>query len=118
MTAGTGGIPLLRSVSEERIQEALTIEYETVDGIKQEQTKHQIVAEGEETIELTCITEKDAEIYRSIIEGTHRSYSNDSSMMEIIMEEARAYFEKGKDASATADIIQNRVSVYVSERME
>ncbi len=112
------GNPLLRSVSEERIQEALTVEYETVDGIKQEKVKQQIMAEGEETTGLSCITEQDAETYRSIIEGTHRSYSNDPGMMEIIMEEAGAYFEKGKDADAVADIIQNRVSVYVSERKE
>ena len=114
----TDGIPLLRSASEERIQNALTIEYETVDGVKQEIVKRQIKAEGEETVELTCITEKDAEIYRSIIENTHRSYSNDSGMFEIIREEARAYFEKDRDAATVADIIQNRVSMYVSERMK
>ena len=62
-----------------------------------------------------CITEKDAEVYRSIIENTHRSYSNDSGMMEIIMEEAGSYFEKGKDAAMVAEVIQNRVSVYVAE---
>lgn len=112
------GIPLLRSVSEERIQEALTVEYETVDGIRQEKSRYQIRAEGEETVELSCITEEDAEIYRSIIESTCRSYSNDSGMMEIIREEASAYFEKGKDAAEVAGIIQNRVSVYVSERIE
>lgn len=112
------GIPLLRSVSEERIQEALTVEYETVDGVRQEKVKYKILAEGEEATSLSCITEEDAENYRSIIENTHRSYSNDSGMMEIIMEEARAYFEKGKDASITADIIQNRVGIYVSERMK
>lgn len=112
------GIPLLRSVSEERIQEALTIEYETIDGIKKEKIKYRILAEGEVTTELSCITERDAEIYRSIIESTRRSYSNDPGMMEIIMEEAGAYFEKGKDASAVADIIQNRVGIYVSERIK
>lgn len=111
------GIPLLRAASEERIQEALTIEYETVDGTEREKVQHQIRAEGEETIELSCITEEDAEVYRSIIENTHRSYSNDPGMMEIIMEEAGAYFEKGKDSAVVAGIIQNRVSVYVSERM-
>ena len=111
------GIPLLRSVSEERIQEALTVEYETADGIKREKVKYQIIAEGEETVGLACITEEDEEIFRSIIESTHRSYSNDSGMMDIIMEEAEAYFEKGKDAAAVADVIQNRVSMYVSERM-
>ena len=111
------GLPLLRSASEERIQAALTVEYETVDGLKREVIKYQVFAEGEETVDLTCITEEDAEIFHSIIENTHRSYSNDSGMMDIIMEEAAAYFEKGKNAAAVADVIQNRVSMYVSERM-
>ena len=93
------------------------MEYETADGIKREKVKYQIIAEGEETVGLACITEEDEEIFRSIIESTHRSYSNDSGMMDIIMEEAEAYFEKGKDAAAVADVIQNRVSMYVSERM-
>lgn len=114
---GVSGIPLLRSVSEERIREALTVEYETVDGLKIERVKYQVGAEGEETVGLSCITEEDAETFRSIVENAHRSYSNDSGMMDIIMEEAEAYFEKGKDAAAVADIIQNRVSMYVSERM-
>ena len=39
-------------------------------------------------------------------------------MMDIIMEEVRAYFEKDKDAAAVADIIQNRVSIYVGERIK
>lgn len=112
------GVPLLRSVSEERIQDALTVEYETADGVKQEKVRHQVIAEGEGTVGLTCITEKDAEIYRSIIENTHRSYSNDAGMMEIIREEAGVYFEKDKDAATVADIIQNRVSMYVSERIK
>ncbi len=115
------GIPLLRSVSEERIQDALTLEYETVDGIKQEKIKYEMeicITEAEVvTIELSCITEEDAEVYRSIIENTHRSSSKDTGILDIIMEEAGAYFEKGKDAATVADIIQNRVSVYVSERM-
>ncbi len=113
----TGGIPLLRSASEERIQDALTTEYGIVDGTEQEIIRYKVVAEGEGEVGLSCITEQDAETYRSIIENTCRSYSNDSGMMEIIREEAGAYFEKGRDAAATAEVIQNRVSIYVSERM-
>ena len=112
------GIPLLRSVSEERIQEALTIEYETVDGREQEKIRHEIIlSERGDTIGLTHITEADAAIYRSIIENTHRSSGSDPGMMAIIMEEAGVYFDGGKDAATIADIIQNRVSLYVGERM-
>lgn len=113
----TGGIPLLRSVSEERIQNALTAEFETVEGVEQEVIRHKVTAEGEEEVGLSCITEQDAEIYRSIIENTHRSYGSDFGMMEIIREEAEVYFEKDRDAASVAAIIQNRVSIYVSERI-
>lgn len=112
------GIPLLKAACEERIQEALTIEYEMVEGIQTEKVKFEIIAEGEEVIPMTCITEEDAEIFRAIVENTHRSTGRDSGMSDIIMEEAGAYFEKDKDTSAVAQTIQNRVSVYVGERMK
>lgn len=112
------GIPLLKSVSEERIAEALTPEYEGADGEKQEKVRYEIIYEGEERIGLTTITEEDAEIFRSIIENTHRSYGSEPGLYQIIEEEASAYFGKGKDAAAVAGIIQNRVSVYVEERMK
>ena len=66
----------------------------------------------------SCITEEDAELYRSIIENTHRSAGGDPGIMDIIMEEAGAYFGGDKDAATVADIIQNRVSMYVGERMK
>ncbi|MCM1044128.1 MAG: extracellular solute-binding protein [Candidatus Gastranaerophilales bacterium] len=117
MQREAAGIPLLRSASEERIQELLTIEYETIDGIEQEKVRYEVIAEEEDTVGLSCITEHDAEIYRSIIENTHRSTGNDTGIINIILEEAESYFENDKDAATAADIIQNRVSIYVSERM-
>ncbi len=117
------GIPLLKSVSEERIQDALTLEYETADGGRQEKIKWEIrIAIDEwtesEEVKLSCITEEDAKTYRSIIESTGRSYSSDDGILDIILEEAGAYFDGDKDAATVADIIQNRVSMYVSERMK
>lgn len=112
------GIPLLRSVSEERIQEALTVEYETVDGVRREKVKFEIVAEGEDSVPMTCITEEDAEIFRSIVEGTRRGTEVDRGLADIIVEEAGAYFGKDKDASVVAATIQNRALTYVQERMK
>lgn len=110
------GIPLLKSVSEERIQEALTPEYETVDGVKKEKIRHEILIEGDDIPGLAAITEEDAEVFRSIITGTHRSTGYAPGMFNIIREEVSAYYEKDKDAVVVAGIIQNRVSVFVSER--
>lgn len=116
--AEISGIPLLKSACEDKIQEALNIEYETVDGIQTEKVKFEIIVEGEDTIPMTCITEEDAEIFRNIVENTYRSTAKDYGMGDIIMEEAQSYFEKDKDTSAVAETIQNRVSVYVEERMK
>lgn len=105
------------------IQEALTLEYEMVDGVKREKPKYEVTSyirediEGE-TLRIYCATEEDAEIFRSIIESTNRSYSSDPGILDIIMEEAGAYFGGDKDAATVADIIQNRVSIYVGERMK
>ncbi len=119
-------IPVLRSVSEERIRESMTVEYETVDGVKQEKAKYEIdtvLAElpgGVVQMETTSVyytTQEDVDTFRSIIENTHRSYGRNAGVLDIIMEEAGAYFEGDKDAADVADIIQNRVSMYVSERM-
>lgn len=113
----TAGIPLLKAVSEERLQEALTPEYETEDGERREKVRHEILVEGEDIPGLTAITEQDAEVFRSIIENTHRSTGYEPGIFDIIWEEAGAYYEMDKDAAVTAEIIQNRVSVYVEERM-
>jgi len=112
------GNPILRSAFEEKIQDALTAEHQTVNGTEQEKTRYRVLlSEREGAVGFSCITEEEAEIYRSIIENTHRSSGKDAGILDIIMEEAGACFGGDKDAATVADIIQNRVSVHVSERM-
>lgn len=94
------------------------MEYETVDGVRREKVKFEIVAEGEDSVPMTCITEEDAEIFRSIVEGTRRGTEVDRGLADIIVEEAGAYFGKDKDASVVAATIQNRALTYVQERMK
>ena len=88
-----------------------------IDGVKKEKVKYEMIAEGEEPIGIAAITEEDAKIFRDIVENTHRCISWDYGMGDIIREEAGIYFEKDKDAATVAEIIQNRVSVYIAERM-
>ncbi|MCM1045922.1 MAG: extracellular solute-binding protein [Candidatus Gastranaerophilales bacterium] len=118
--------PILKSASEEQMRGAMTMEYEIVDGVEQEKPKYEVdtvVAELPggviewETTSVYVATEEDVAVYRSILENTHRSYGNDPGILDIIEEEAGAYFAGDKDAATVADIIQHRVSIYVSERM-
>ena len=55
------------------------------------------------------------EAIRNLIENTDTLYQYDQKMMEIITEEANAFFEGQKSAKEVADIIQNRIQVYVNE---
>ena len=41
--------------------------------------------------------------------------AHDESMMEIVTEEAQAFFEGQKSAQEVADIIQSRMKIYISE---
>lgn len=51
-----------------------------------------------------------------MIENTSNRTIYDSPVVSIIMEEADAFLVGDKSAEAVADIIQNRVSIYLSEQ--
>lgn len=53
---------------------------------------------------------------RDLIDGLNTMYPFDESVIQIIMEEAPAYFNDQKSAEVVASIIQNRVQVIVDER--
>lgn len=110
------GNPILRSVFEEKLQDALTVEYQTVSGVEQEKIRYEVVlSERGDSVGFSCISEEDAEIYRRIIENTHRSYYSDMVMWKIILEEAGVYFAGDRDAAATAVAIQDSIGGYVAE---
>lgn len=58
---------------------------------------------------------EDVEMYKALIDSTHRVLNGNDALNEIIREEAKAYFAGDKDVNETAEIIQNRVKTYVNE---
>ncbi len=67
-------------------------------------------------VELYPMTEEDAAQIMAVIESVENTVSYDQSMMEIIQEEAGAYFSGQKTAQEIATIIQSRVNIYVNEQ--
>ena len=51
----------------------------------------------------------------NLITSASATYQYDTDLMKIITEEAAAYFAGQKSLDETADIIQNRASIYISE---
>lgn len=62
------------------------------------------------------MSKEKAEYYRSVITSAKNSYAYDEGIMNIIMEEAGAYFDGQKPAKEVADVIQSRVQIYVNEK--
>lgn len=70
---------------------------------------------GGENIEIGEITQEYVDVVMNFIRSLTQVVRYDTSMMNIIKEETAAFFAGSKSAEETAKIIQNRVSIYVSE---
>ena len=67
-------------------------------------------------IELSPMTEEQAQAYRDLVSGLDTLANHDQEIMAIILEEAPAYFYDQKSAEDVAALIQNRVQTLVDER--
>lgn len=62
------------------------------------------------------ITDADIQEFKDYINGiTHISTNADSDLLNIVMEEAAAFFVGDKTEDEVADLIQNRVNIYLGE---
>ncbi|MCL2519141.1 MAG: extracellular solute-binding protein, partial [Oscillospiraceae bacterium] len=71
---------------------------------------------GNQEIKIGWITQEYVDRVMDFVKSVDRIVRNDQTMMEIINEEAGAFFAGQKSARETANIIQNRIQNYVSER--
>ncbi len=76
---------------------------------------HIIVNIGGEEIELPRITEEETEQVLDFLSSLETSTYYDSSISNIVYEEADAFFEGQKSAEDVAGIIQSRVQIYINE---
>ena len=70
---------------------------------------------NDKEIKLPVPTQKDIDFVMELLRSLENKASVDSKITEIINEESGAYFAGQKGAEETADIIQSRVKVYISE---
>lgn len=70
---------------------------------------------GDWEAEIYAATPEQVQAVRDLIDSAVAATSNDETVLEIIQEEAQAYFEGQKSAQEVANIIQSRVQTYVSE---
>ena len=61
------------------------------------------------------LTQEQADAFRAYVDGAGIAGTYDTDIMEIITDEAGAYFAGDKTAEEVAKLIQNRVSIYLGE---
>ena len=67
-------------------------------------------------IEVYAMTQEQYDTVNGLIENTNRIMRYDQSLMEIINDEAGAFFAGEKTAEETAQLIQNCVQLYMAEQ--
>ena len=61
------------------------------------------------------VTQEEADGIRQVISRIDGMYDENNILMEIILEEIEPYFAGQKSVDEAADIIQNRVQLYLNE---
>ena len=64
----------------------------------------------------TILTQEDVDRFLELLNNTEIFLYGDSSIQNIILEEAIAFFENAKTAEEVAELIQSRVSLYLAEK--
>lgn len=112
------GIPTRKDALEKKLEYAqATKAYTDEDGTRVEPL--QVSYEYDDySVKIGPISKKDAEIVTSLIDRAGFSVSYDivvKDIFEIVNEEVKAYYAGDKSAKEAAEIIQNRVGIYISE---
>ncbi len=109
-------IPTLKSGLEAMLREAATPStYTDENGETIEYPKMSMSMGDGPMIEIYAASEEEIALFRSIVDSVDRSYSYDSTLMSIIMEESAAFFAGQKTAAEVSSVIQSRVQIYISE---
>ncbi len=72
---------------------------------------------GGTEVEITELTKEEAESFANFIKSVDTALARDYKVTDIIKEEVGAFYSGQKSAEEVADIIQSRVSIYLSESM-
>ena len=107
------GLPLRVSSLEQKLEEAMKTEY---DANGEKVVKELLRFDGEEPVSIYEISAEDAETLKLLIGKIEFNASVDYNLYEIMLEEADYLFNDDRRVDDVADIIQNRASIYISEK--
>ena len=109
-------IPALKSAFTKKLDDTMEDPY-FIDEEGKKQTYKDTYYSYDEEIEIPNLTKEERDYLEEyILNAGTASFAYDETVYNIITEEAEAYFAGDKTAEQTAEIIQNRVSIIISEQ--
>lgn len=116
-------IPIIKEQFEKTAESCLKNDPKNIDMVRLSDDENEwptaVTADPEtgETIIIEPLTEKELEHYKSFFYEAAKNYvrQDNTLELEIVSEELEEYFNSDKSAEETAEMIQNRASVYLSE---
>ncbi len=113
----TWSLPTNKNVLESKIQDAMKQEYYTDEnGEKQPLSMGQYPDATGQYVDYYAMTQEQADKTMELINSVKYIAQYDTSIMEIVQEQAAAFFDGTKSVDETAKLIQSRVSLYVNEQ--
>ena len=117
------GLPISRAVYEDQMKEAMTPNYlldETGEIVLDEEGNPVEISNysygwGDFEMDIYAVSEEEAAKMMDTINRIDGAYSYNEQLMAIIEEESAPYFAGQKTVDEVADIIQNRIQLYVNE---
>lgn len=110
--------PVSKKILEAKAKKALeptTYTYTDENGKEVTEVSHDSLFLGGKEIEIPNTAQADIDKVLKILESVDSSSVVDENITKIVTEETGAFFEGQKSALETAQIIQNRVKVYIAE---
>lgn len=106
--------PVTKSALDKALAESMEKDFYTDEnGEKVYYDQSTYIGDTEYTLE--PLTQEQVDDFKAMIDGASVAGNYDSDIMDIINEEAEAYFSGDKSAGDVAALIQNRVSIYLGE---
>lgn len=120
------GFPANRKLLEKSMNEAMTIEYEKDangnyrlddNGERIPLARYYTQTGPEEEMQpIYALTQEQADMVTDIINTTDKLYTEDAAVLDIVLEQAEAFFAGQKTAEEVAKLVQGKLSIYVNEQ--
>ena len=119
------GLPVNRNVFNAQLEKAMTPEYRKdadgnyvldKEGKRIEISKGSIGRADGSIVNIFAMTREQADRLTELIATTTKAADDDSSVIDIVTEQAQAFFAGQKSAEEVAKLIQSKVKLYVNEQ--